>query len=134
MPKFNKGDKIVRVHGRHMTVKEGDICTVRDHSDRDYLYLEGHDGSYDDQCFRLVEDEPVVEQPTPKKLTVSAAIQITHSDAELGHMQSRFETDRELIEFKIAGLQAELAVKREALAKRMEEHQALLDEYGVEDI
>lgn len=64
MPKFNKGDKVVRTNGSAFGCKERDIVTVVSCNDRQ-LSLEEHlDFTYDPDYFELlVEEETLPEVP-----------------------------------------------------------------------
>lgn len=63
MPKFNKGDKVVRTNGSAFGCKEGDIVTVVSCNDRQ-LSLEEHiHFTYDPDYFELLVEETLPEVP-----------------------------------------------------------------------
>jgi hypothetical protein len=58
MPRFRKGDVVVRTAG-HEILKEGTTYTVR-WVDGDFIGLEGRSGTYSSYGFKLCEEEEVV--------------------------------------------------------------------------
>ena len=89
MCNFEVGQTVIRTSGYHMTVKTGDICKVTGVCDDGSLKLQGHDGTYDDECFALYVE------PSPKKVTVDVCHRIVAYDCELGSLQARLDNLRE---------------------------------------
>ncbi len=129
MTDFKLGDKVVFTDndgwGQHWTTKgmKGIVVALRGNSVPDNIMVEATTEAGAKIVAEFRPDRWELDKVRVKVMTVSVAHQIAHSDAEIGVMQAEYQNELERLE----GMKA-------ALAKRMEEHQALLDEYGVEDI
>lgn len=126
---FKLGDKVVFKDGdgwgQHWTTKgmKGIVVALRGNSVPDNIMVEATTEAGAKIVAEFRPDRWELDKVKIKVMTVSVAHQIAHSDAEIGVMQAEYQNELERLE----GMKA-------ALAKRMEEHTALLMEYGVEDI
>lgn len=68
-----------------------------------------------------------------KKITIDVAHRLVAYDTDIACMQADYENRKEVIDAQIERLYAELEKEKGRIAERMEEFQALKDEYGVED-
>lgn len=129
MTDFKLGDKLVFTDndgcGQHWAEKgmKGVVVSTRGNSVPDNIMVEATTSAGAKIIAEFRPDRWELDKVKTKVMTVSVAHQIAHSDAEIGVMQAEYQNELERLE----GMKA-------ALAARMEEHQALLDEYGVEDI
>lgn len=80
---FEPGSQVIRIQGEYLKTHKGGIYTVNRHDFRGNLYLEGHDGSYDDECFQQYIE--------PKKIPMEVIHEIVILDNDLEDMRNKLE-------------------------------------------
>lgn len=103
MCNFEVGQTVIRTSGYHMTVKTGDICKVTGVCDDGSLKLQGHDGSYDDNCFALYAP------PNRKTVTVDVCHRIVAYDCEIGSLQAQLDNLREAHQRQLEQLESTIS-------------------------
>jgi len=99
MSTFKVGDKLVRTEGSHMTMSKGDVVEVIGVSagfGGNGLRLKGHDGIYDEEYFKLVEEKKVEH-----KFKVGDVVKLTateYPDGTGGGVLGRYNTSAMIIE------------------------------------
>lgn len=140
MTDFKLGDKVVFKDsdgwGQHWSEKgmKGVVVGLKGNSIPDNIMVEATTKA---GAVIVAEFHPhrwELDKVSVKVMTVSVAHQIAASDADVAERQAQYEIDVEAVEAHIKRMRETLEEQRQQLAARMEEHAALLAEYGVEDI